>query len=123
MAHASCPVCTGELAPGVSGGSYVLRCSSCGWCVATTNRDQPGFDRTLYCVRATAGQLRASTAAARLAVALGMRGSEVARLLSEDLPIGSYRAEEVLDIMARLAPLGFSVSTEPPFPWGPQDGA
>jgi len=86
--------------------------------VATTNHNQPQFDRTSYKVFVVSEGLASAQSVARLAVEVGIPSVRARAILSERLPLNeSANAETVLHIYRRVHGHGFSVRTEPPFPW------
>lgn len=87
--------------------------------MVTTNYDLPQWDKTQYRVRLVTASSHLAKAAAQVAVELGISGRQALQILRDGQPLPiMFTAMDVLRIGSKLTPLGFNLSTEPPFPWG-----
>ncbi len=97
----------------------MLSCSKCDWAVATTNHERPEWDRNNYRVFLTATSDSLTKAAGRVAAELDVSGHEALQALRDGKPLNStFTATYVIWLCGVLVPLGFTVATEPSFPWG-----
>lgn len=119
MTENACPDCGASVLRSISGRSVVLSCSECAWAVATTNYERPEWDEKNYLVFLTATSDNLTRAAGRVAAELGVSGHEALQALRDGKPLNStFTASDVIRFYGMLVPLGFTVATEPPFPWG-----
>jgi hypothetical protein len=100
----------------------VIICENCGWSVATTNYETPGWDRTRYTIHLTAPESVRLTVIAKLSVLLGMRAIEMKQMLHANLPIaGNLSATDVQRLRTVLMSMDVGLSISPPFPWVDED--
>lgn len=124
MTDHTCPDCGAAALTSISGGSIVLSCNQCTWAVATTNYQRPEWDRNTYRVFLTTTSGSLPRAAGRVAAELGISGKEALQALRDGQPLApAFTAKDVVRLDSLLTPRGFTVSTEPSFPWALADGS
>ncbi len=113
-----CPVCGGDVSGREAGLSYVLRCHSCNWSIASTNRHHPAWDKNLYDIWVEAHSTDEAQALADIAHLWHVDANEARSILQGQLPAERGAAvERVFNVYERAAVCGLKVRIKPDFEW------